>query len=445
MMTEQQLREQLRELAEPVPQETHRAFVLAATSGKDEPLMKRKLSAGLILAMVLIFLTTAIAFAMTNGFGILDFNVSQKDNQAYISHILGIHEFYENDYVSLQVNEAVFDGVCLSLTMNMDHKEGADEVFVRPYLSAESSDGQALEPDIVGYLGGNWHSGFFLPSRDPLDAGNNYGVDADLITDSADGETVMMDPQPAPVSWCLRLVFLHPEYPIVAASNPVDPSQSNEERMAVEAAWMDSFAQAYQQQIIQTDGYGELGEYISCLPREGMEEEAWQMLSTEEKLVRSGAFTLVDTVEIKFTTLENGVVSSNARQTFDLGGGWEAELTDLSVSFARCDLSLLVRREADDGKSALDLYRENAGWEFALLAEGVPGSFRVSSLNPEYRDGEPIGNLCYSATMEIYDMPQALSLLPEYTDDLDSSLGWIRDLSQLTPEQEERLLPLPLS
>lgn len=108
MMTEREFQEMLHQLTQPIPQETHRAFLRAAC-GKDERIVKRKLSTSLILALVLIFLTTALAFAMTNGFGILDYNATQKDNNAYVGHILGIHESYENDYVSMQVNEAVFD------------------------------------------------------------------------------------------------------------------------------------------------------------------------------------------------------------------------------------------------------------------------------------------------------------------------------------------------
>lgn len=86
MMTEREFQEMLHQLTQPIPQETHRAFLRAAC-GKDERIVKRKLSTSLILALVLIFLTTALAFAMTNGFGILDYNATQKDNNAYVGHI----------------------------------------------------------------------------------------------------------------------------------------------------------------------------------------------------------------------------------------------------------------------------------------------------------------------------------------------------------------------
>ena len=56
MMTEREFQEMLHQLTQPIPQETHRAFLRAAC-GKDERIVKRKLSTSLILALVLIFLT----------------------------------------------------------------------------------------------------------------------------------------------------------------------------------------------------------------------------------------------------------------------------------------------------------------------------------------------------------------------------------------------------
>ena len=371
MMTEREFQERLHQLTQPIPQETHRAFLRAACR-KDERIVKRKLSTSLILALVLIFLTTALAFAMTNGFGILDYNAIQKDNDAYVGHILGIHESYENNYVSMQVNEAVFDGVSFSLTMNISHREGADPVYIIPHLLAESADGQALETDVEGSRGGNWHSGFFVPSRDPTTVDDGcYGVDVALITDSPDGESVILDTQQDAVTWQVRFSILHPEYPIVASSLPDDPNLSSQERMAAEAAWMESFAAAYRQQIIQTDGYGELVEYACSLPHEGMDEEAWAMLSMEEQLLSSGAFTLVDTVEVSFTTGENSIMSAASPQVFDLGDGWQLEVQRVSATFARCDLAFLVRRQAADGKTALDYYHADAGWRAEVRKHSV--------------------------------------------------------------------------
>lgn len=285
-----------------------------------------------------------------------------------------------------------------------------------------------------------------MPSRDPTTVDDGcYGVDVALITDSPDGESVILDTQQDAVTWQVRFSILHPEYPIVASSLPDDPSLSSQERMDTEAAWMESFAAAYRQQIIQTDDYGELVEYACSLPHEGMDDEAWAMLSMEEQLLSSGAFTLVDTVEVSFTTGENSIMSAASPQVFDLGDGWQLEVQRVSATFARCDLAFLVRRQAADGKTALDYYHADAGWRFAVLADGSPETFRAGSLSPEYRDQQPTGNLLYSLTLETGGLPQSLSLLPEYSEQLGESEFWMEAIPPLTPEQDAHLLHLSLS
>ena len=41
-MTEQELRDRLNSLTEAIPDETHRSFLMVASPGKDETVMKRK-------------------------------------------------------------------------------------------------------------------------------------------------------------------------------------------------------------------------------------------------------------------------------------------------------------------------------------------------------------------------------------------------------------------
>ena len=444
MMTEQELREKLRGLTQPMPQETHRAFLRAAY-GKEASIMKRKLSFSLVLALVLVFLTAAIAFALTGGFGILDYNASMKDNKDYAAHILGIHESYENEYIDMTVNEAVFDGVSLSLTMNINHHADTDPVYILPRLTAETTDGQALEVDIEGARGGNWHSGFFVPSRDSSSVSDGcYGVDAVLLTDGPDGETTMVDSQESAVTWRLRFYIFHPEYPIVSSAMPNDPGLSDEAYLEAEQAWMESFAEAYRQQLIQTDEFGEILEYVLSLPHDGMDDETWFMLPLEEQLLYGGAFTLVDTVEISFSTGENDLHQIAAEQVFDLGDGWQARLTNASVTFARCDLLFTVSRTAADGRTAADYAQENSGWSFAVLADGQPGTLSAGSVSREYQDGRPTGNLLYNFTMQLNGFPETLCLLPAYSEHGNQSVGWLSDVPQLTPEEEAQLLFIEL-
>ena len=58
-MTEQELRSRLENLAGEIPAETHRAFLSAASPGKEAKVMKKKISAGLVFALVLVLLAVA--------------------------------------------------------------------------------------------------------------------------------------------------------------------------------------------------------------------------------------------------------------------------------------------------------------------------------------------------------------------------------------------------
>ena len=58
-MTEQELRSRLENLTGEIPAETHRAFLSAASPGKEAKVMKKKISAGLVFALVLALLAVA--------------------------------------------------------------------------------------------------------------------------------------------------------------------------------------------------------------------------------------------------------------------------------------------------------------------------------------------------------------------------------------------------
>lgn len=61
-MTEKELRNRLNRLTGEIPAETHRAYLSAASSGKEKTVMNKKISVGLILALILAALT-ATGFA----------------------------------------------------------------------------------------------------------------------------------------------------------------------------------------------------------------------------------------------------------------------------------------------------------------------------------------------------------------------------------------------
>ena len=62
-MTEKELRDNLNNLTSQIPDETHRSFLMAVSSGKENVIMKKKLSVGLVFAILISLVT--IAFAAT--------------------------------------------------------------------------------------------------------------------------------------------------------------------------------------------------------------------------------------------------------------------------------------------------------------------------------------------------------------------------------------------
>ena len=62
-MTERELRERLNRMAGDVPEETHLAFTAAAVSGKERIIVKKKISAGLVFAIVLALIAAAAVAA----------------------------------------------------------------------------------------------------------------------------------------------------------------------------------------------------------------------------------------------------------------------------------------------------------------------------------------------------------------------------------------------
>lgn len=58
-MTEQELRGRLNRMTGEIPAETHRAFLSAACPGKETTIVKKKISVGLVFALVLILVTVA--------------------------------------------------------------------------------------------------------------------------------------------------------------------------------------------------------------------------------------------------------------------------------------------------------------------------------------------------------------------------------------------------
>ena len=143
--------------------------IMAQTEGENK--VKHKMSFGLVLAAVMLLAMTAMGAAATR-FGMLQFNWQQKENEEYVEHILTIDETYENEYVSITVTDVVFDGVQLSMAMEMQPKPGCGEgVYVYPEMKA-TVNGQPLAVDIEGARG-DFFSGIWSRNNSSVVTSNN--------------------------------------------------------------------------------------------------------------------------------------------------------------------------------------------------------------------------------------------------------------------------------
>lgn len=334
---------------------------------RGEKRMRRKVSAGLVLACALLLTLTGMAAAAAR-FGVLALNPEQTQNEAYARHILTLDETYESAYMTLSVNDVVFDGTRLSVALNVQPKAGCGEgVYVYPRVTA-TCGGQTLNVEEQSCTG-EFFKGFWVPERNQALAHMNgdYGANYAVLTANDEGELVA-DPQKRAVTWTLSLDVIRPVYPILLADGVSDAQMTD----ALLTDDGQPFADAYaEQKILLADGY-DLSPYALGLPRpQGVTDEAWWRTNLPERLVASGAFERVDTAEIVFTTQETGVRTLAEPLTFDLGD-YVATVKRLSVSFGACDYEIDVTKKDDSGKSAAQEWLDGEPfWQFAVLADGA--------------------------------------------------------------------------
>ena len=141
--------------------------VRSRAQGKEEEPMRKKLPAGLVIVLAIMFLMTAVAAAVTNGFGLLRYYPKQTDNTAFTDRIVSIGQTWEGKYFSAEINEAVFDGYKLRFTMNVTPKEGAEQVFVYPVAKAVCGD-KLRYASCINVTGWAENGGFWVPDLKPL-------------------------------------------------------------------------------------------------------------------------------------------------------------------------------------------------------------------------------------------------------------------------------------
>lgn len=324
---------------------------------------RRRIAAGIVLAIALLLAMAAIGIAAAR-FGILEFNRLQADNGTFMRHILAVDETYENEYLTLTVNDAVFDGTYLSMTMDVRARPGCGEgVYVCQTVTAMCC-GEALDVEIVSCFG-DFFSGFWVPERDASLASANGQYGAEYSIAAREDDRPVRGACREAVTWTVHFEMIRPRYPLACVDRMLDGDVPEE----VWEAYEQRFAQAYRERtILLADGYSPV-EYAQNLPTlpDVKEEANW---SIPDRLVESGAFERVDSAEIVFVTQETGIRTLSQPQTFDLGE-YAATVTKLSVSFGRCDYEIELVRKPGRGKTAGQEYTDGEPrWTLSVLADG---------------------------------------------------------------------------
>ena len=175
--------------------------------------MRKKLPAGLVIVLAIMFLMTAVAAAVTNGFGLLRFLPEQAENTAFTDRIVSIGQTWEGKHFSAEISEAVFDGYKLRFAMSVTPKEGAEKIFVYPVVKAVCG-GKTLEAYMTNVHGWGDRGGFWVPDLKPLIPQEDYDLndmvyEISLVDEYDSPMTVSED-----VEWTFTFNVLHTDWKI---------------------------------------------------------------------------------------------------------------------------------------------------------------------------------------------------------------------------------------
>ena len=338
---------------------------------EEERPMKKRLSTGLIIVISLHFLTMAVGMA-TVGFGMLDYKDEQAQNEAFVKNILTLGQQYEDDSLSIRVNEAVFNGTVLSLTMDVEPKEGASPLFVLPRITAQAA-GKAIDTFIES-SNCSFADGFFAPAVEGIEATpTRIGIDVALIRETADGMSSEYAPQTGSVEWTISFDVFKPNWPMTVGE--ARPSMNAEidltfEQMdALDAAYEQKLTEAYAQKQILLSPDFPLSDYALCIPqRDGVSPMMKSMEDLLLNALQSDAFAPEGRALFSFTA-QAAAFDTAAGRIVDLGGGWQAELISLNAAVGRVNCAIDVTRAT--GETAGEAYWNGVfHWDFALLVNG---------------------------------------------------------------------------
>lgn len=373
--------------------------VLARAGNARRAHVRRKAA---IALGVLMLALAAVACAAAMRYGVLDFRTERTDNAEYAENIVQIGREYENEYLTLSINEAVFDGASLDLTLDIRHKDGADAVYVIPRITARSGDkalGAFVESGNVDF-----DEGFFLPEQQPLHAATEQaGVGVRIDDPAAAGE----------VTWTVSFDILRPRWPIRLNSRSLDETEDGVEIPFNE--YIQDYIDAYENGVILLDRFGGLTMYDGAVQMgAAFGESAWQAEGFAQRLIACGAFERIETLEARFQTPAQQAYSAVLPVSFPIAQGVQATITELNVTFARADFKIIVSRT--DGGSAAQDYLSGAGYyEFSLLCgEEVHTEMIGGQAGPLMENGTMTEDMCFIGSAALSGLPGRVIFVPSF-------------------------------
>ena len=211
--------EQVTSAAKPDPWLAQKIRVRAQE--KEEKHMKKKLPAGAVIVIAIMLLMTAVAAAVTNGFGLLRFFPEQAENTAFTERIVTIGQTWEGKYFSAEIKEAVFDGAKLRFNMSVTPKEGAGQIFVKPVVKAVIN-GRKSETTINMIDSFCYDTGIWIPYINPPEIMEPYDLNDMAFEVSLTDNDMLPTTTDKDVEWTLTFYVMKTDWKIIFSKYPGD-------------------------------------------------------------------------------------------------------------------------------------------------------------------------------------------------------------------------------